>query len=109
MSVEISSEDSKSELAMRAELECKVAEIWQQLLGVKEIGNDDDFFDLGGDSLLVTQFVSRLSEMFPVELPLDSVYDKPTIANIARVLETLLLQKLNTISDKEASRLAALG
>jgi len=95
----MASENPEAEIPVRIELQRQIAASWRQLLGVELIGPEDDFFDLGGDSLLVTQFVSRLSEMFQIELPLDKVYENPTVANIASVLETLLLQKLEALSD----------
>lgn len=105
----LTSDNADLEIPVRAELQRQIADSWRQLLGVEQIGPDDDFFDLGGDSLLVTQFVSRLSQTFQIELPLDKVYDSPTVANIATVLETLILQKLEALPDNEASRTAALS
>jgi phthiocerol/phenolphthiocerol synthesis type-I polyketide synthase E len=87
-----SSEDWEPEIPTRAELQGKIADIWRQLLGIEDIGLEDDFFDLGGDSLLIVQFVSRLLQIFPVELPLGKIYDEPTVAGIAGLLEGSLLQ-----------------
>jgi acyl carrier protein len=64
-------------------------EIWHQLLGQKQIGINDNFFELGGHSLLATQVVSRIRDRLQVELPLRSVFETPTIAELAQKIESL--------------------
>ncbi|MDF5712386.1 MAG: SDR family oxidoreductase [Rhizonema sp. NSF051] len=66
-------------IAPRNEVEQTVAEIWQQLLGIEQIGIYDNFFDLGGHSLLATQIISRLRKEFHVDVPLHSLFETPTI------------------------------
>jgi amino acid adenylation domain-containing protein len=63
--------------------------IWCEVLGVPRAGATDDFFDLGGHSLLGTQVVSRVRERFHVELPLRAVFESPTLAALARRIEDL--------------------
>lgn len=60
-----------------------------QLLGRKQVGIHDNFFELGGHSLLATQLVSRIGDRFQVELPLRSVFETPTIAELAQRIEAL--------------------
>jgi acyl transferase domain-containing protein/acyl carrier protein len=67
-------------------VELEIADIWQQILGVEQIGLHDDFFELGGNSLLATQLVSRLKDAFRIELPLRSFFESPTIAQFAQSL-----------------------
>ncbi len=74
----------------RSSLEQKLAEIVEPLLGVKQIGVGDNFFMLGGHSLLATQIISRLRESFGVEVPLRSLFNAPTIENLASEIEKLL-------------------
>jgi amino acid adenylation domain-containing protein len=73
--------------APRSGTEEALAALWTELLGVTPIGIDDDFFELGGHSLLATQLLSRLRATFEVELPLAAVFEHPTVAALAAVVE----------------------
>ncbi|MCP4664704.1 MAG: acyltransferase domain-containing protein, partial [bacterium] len=77
-------------VASRNELEERIASIWQELLGVEEIGVHDRFLDLGGHSLLATQVVSRLYDLFEIRFPLEQLFDRSTVADLARQLDKLL-------------------
>lgn len=74
-------------VAPRTETEKKVAAIWAQLLNVEQIGIHDDFFDLGGHSLLAIRALSRIREEFDVELPLATLLQAPTVAQLAALLQ----------------------
>ena len=73
-------------VAPRNKLESEIAEIWRQALKVGEVGIHDNFFDLGGHSLLMAQVHSRLREMFKTSLPLIALLEHPTISSLARYL-----------------------
>lgn len=64
-----------------------VARIWSTVLGVADLGADDDFFELGGHSLLATQAVARLGEAFAIDLPLRAIFEAPTVARLSARLE----------------------
>ncbi|MFC1715834.1 amino acid adenylation domain-containing protein [Candidatus Poribacteria bacterium] len=64
-----------------------LAQIWSDLLGVEGVGIHDDFFSLGGHSLLATQVISRLRSTSQVELSLHSIFETPTVAGLAKVIE----------------------
>jgi len=72
--------------APRTPAEKALAEIWCELLGLQEIGIHDDFFALGGHSLLATQVISRLRERFRPDLPLQCLFEHPTVARLAEHL-----------------------
>lgn len=74
-------------VAPRTSVERTLAGIWYDLLGLPQIGIHDNFFDLGGHSLLTTQLISRVRELFNVELPLRQVFQQPTIAALASSIE----------------------
>ncbi len=71
----------------RTELEQKVAQIWQTLLNLPQVGNNDNFFDLGGHSLLVVQLQSHLRRAFSWEISLAELFASPTVGGIARLLD----------------------
>ena len=74
-------------VAPRNETESGVAEIWQEVLGIEQIGIEDNFFELGGHSLLAIQTISRIRERFQVELPMSSILaDTPTVANLGKMI-----------------------
>jgi acyl carrier protein len=64
-----------------------VAAAWQELLGIARVGRHDDFFALGGHSLLAIQLISRLREVCGVELSVHSLFDGPTVAELAVQVE----------------------
>ena len=72
-----------SYLAPRTPAEELMAGIWQEVLSVKQVGVNDNFFELGGHSLLATQLISRVRTVFAVELPLNSLFEGPTVAELA--------------------------
>ncbi|WP_445253553.1 phosphopantetheine-binding protein [Nostoc sp. CMAA1605] len=79
-----------------------MAKVWQEVLGIQQIGIYDNFFELGGDSLIATQLASRLQANFPVELPLrELLLQALTIAKQAEIIEELLLEKLTELSEEE--------
>jgi amino acid adenylation domain-containing protein len=67
-------------VAPRTPVEELLAGIWGQMLGISAVGANDNFFDLGGHSLLVTRMVSRIAETFGVELPLRRLFEAPVLA-----------------------------
>src|SRR5579862_5182916 len=70
----------------RNETEELVAKIWRELLGQCRIGIHDDFFRLGGHSLVATQMISRLSNACGLELPVRAIFEAPTVAGLAAVI-----------------------
>jgi phthiocerol/phenolphthiocerol synthesis type-I polyketide synthase E len=64
----------------------ELARIWQQLLGVASIGVDQNYFDLGGDSILAVQLFSQIEQVFKVKLPVAMLFEAPTIDELARIL-----------------------
>ncbi|MGD9160302.1 MAG: SDR family NAD(P)-dependent oxidoreductase [Desulfobacteraceae bacterium] len=71
------------------ELEQAIAEIMQELLAIRQVGRMDDFFELGGDSLVATQFISRLRDALEIELHHRTVFENPTIAKLSKQIDSI--------------------
>ncbi|HRC56817.1 MAG TPA: amino acid adenylation domain-containing protein, partial [Kofleriaceae bacterium] len=76
----------------RGMVEQLLAAIWAEAFAVAEVGVDEDFFVLGGHSLLATQVVARVRSAFQIELPLRTLFEAPTVAQLARRVEEALRQ-----------------
>ncbi|MDZ7632075.1 MAG: SDR family NAD(P)-dependent oxidoreductase [Gemmatimonadaceae bacterium] len=70
----------------RTVLERDLCEMWKQLLGVNDIGIHDDFFELGGQSLVAVRLFSRIRKHYRVDLPLSTLFEAPTIAQCAEII-----------------------
>jgi thioesterase domain-containing protein/acyl carrier protein len=77
---------SKTHAPPRDRVELQLSRIWQSILGLEEINIQDNFFELGGHSLLAVQLVTRVSKMFGRALPLASLFQEPTIEQMAKAL-----------------------
>jgi amino acid adenylation domain-containing protein len=73
--------------APQTEIERAVAAIWSQVLGLEGISREANFFNLGGHSLLATRVMYALRERFNVDLPLRILFESPTVAEVAEVIE----------------------
>lgn len=83
-------EQAQSYVSPRTPIEEQVAQIWAQVLGLERVGVNDNFFELGGHSLRAIQVIARLRESFRLEIPLDSIFDVPTVAALTQRIEALL-------------------
>jgi FkbM family methyltransferase len=81
----------------------RIAEIWQELLGNQQIGIHDNFFQLGGHSLLGAQLISRLHADFEIDVPLRALYEAPTIAGLSRAVEAILIAEIEHLTDEQAA------
>src|SRR5262249_1194426 len=69
-----------------------VAAIWQDVLGIKQVGTNDNFAELGGHSLLAIKIVAELRNAFRVDLPVRALFDTPTVAGLSAYIDA---QKTN--------------
>ncbi len=71
------------------ETQQNIAEIWQKVLWIRQVGIHDDFSDLGGDSLIAIQVISRLREVMGVEIKVRTLFEAPTVAAMSEHIETI--------------------
>jgi acyl transferase domain-containing protein/acyl carrier protein len=84
----------------------RIAAAWRDVLGVARLGPADNFFDLGGDSLIAVQLMTRLRDSFPVELPVQLLFDRPTLGGLRDGIEEALIARIEELPEAEALRLA---
>ncbi|MAM88882.1 MAG: non-ribosomal peptide synthetase [unclassified Hahellaceae] len=96
------SEDIRVLIQPRNETEQTLYGIWSEILAVDTFSVDDGFFELGGHSLLATQMISRIRAAFKTELPLKALFEHPTLASLARLLEQETAQQNERQSDQGA-------
>ena len=77
-------------IAPRTPFEHMLAEIWSQVLGIEKIGVKDNFFGLGGHSILAAQVMGQVHAAINIELPVYDLFENPTIMDLARHIETLI-------------------
>ncbi len=85
-------------VAPRNEVEQKIANVWKELLGFEKVGINDNFLDLGGNSLMATQMISQLRKYYQVELSLSVVFEAPTISELALAIEDNILRELEELN-----------
>jgi len=107
-------------VAPRTPVEEELAEIWADVLSVERVGIHDDFFALGGHSLLGTQLISRVRKAYPIDLPLRRLFETPTVAGLASLIAEglaaeiadeqmdTLLAEIEGLSEAEVRHLLAL-
>ena len=93
-------------VAPRTPIEERLAAMLALLLDLDRVGVEDNFFLLGGHSLLGTQLIARVRDAFGVELSLRTLFDAPTVSKLSAQIEALLLAKLEAMSEEEAQLLA---
>jgi acyl carrier protein len=83
--------------------EQKIAEIWEELLGVHPVGIHDEFLRLGGNSLLAIRVAAELRQAFQIEFPLEALLQSPTVSDIALLVEDALLTLVENMDETELS------
>jgi acyl carrier protein len=103
-------------VAATTPIEEQLAKIWAEVLSLDQIGIQDNFFDLGGHSLTATRVISQVLKQFQVEVPLNSLFESPTVAEMARLITEHrakklsehelqnILKELESMSDEQAQK-----
>jgi aspartate racemase len=89
-------DSAASFIAPRDAMEAQLARTWEEVLGLQPIGVTDHFFDLGGHSLLAVRLVARIEKTFGRKIPVATVFQSPTVAQLANVLRELPAEGVNS-------------
>ncbi|UFQ18545.1 MULTISPECIES: non-ribosomal peptide synthetase [Streptomyces] len=79
----------------------RIAEIWGEILGLERIGVHDDFFALGGHSILAIRMTSRLQDAFDVDLTIRTVFEQSTVGGLAQAIEERIRAEIDQLTDSE--------
>ena len=94
----------------RTEMERVIAAIWREVIGVESVGVDDNFFDLGGHSLLLARVQARLSEILGRDLPMVDLFRYPTVGSLAEALSAGKRELVETAASRPThDRIAVVG
>ncbi len=89
----------------RGDAEALVAEVYGEVLGLTGVGALDDFFAIGGHSLLAARALARIRAITGIEVPIRVIFDAPTVEELAAAVEELIVAELDELSDEEAAAL----
>jgi amino acid adenylation domain-containing protein len=106
---EMAARRSAERVAPSTPTEELLAGLWEELLGIDDVGAGDSFFDLGGHSLLATRLIARLRSALGVDLPVRQVFETPTVAELAAVIEASAAPAALPPPEREASDTAPLS
>ncbi|HEX8355110.1 MAG TPA: KR domain-containing protein [Pyrinomonadaceae bacterium] len=96
-------------VAPETEMEHRIAAVWQQVLGFEPVGVEDNFFDLGGDSLVAIQVASRLKQALDIDFPVAKLYQGVTVRSLARLLSEGEDEERRRHAAEQAERQQAVG
>lgn len=99
--------DDDSFEAARSPVEEHLAGFLATLLGVQQVGREDNFFTLGGHSLMGAQLIAKVRGTFGVDLSLRNLFEEPTVRGMSSEIERLIYAKFSTMSEDEAQRMLA--
>ena len=91
-------EETSKQIPPSTPVEKVLAELWCQVLGLPQVGVNQRFLDLGGDSMLASLLVGKIQEEIEIELTLLDFFDAPSVAEQATIVEDLILEKMNQSS-----------
>lgn len=89
----------------RSSIQTRISGLWKEILGVEQIHIHDRFQDLGGDSLMLTQLISRLKKSIPFEIDFNLLYGVSTVAEMAELVEEELLNRIEELPEERVHEL----
>ncbi len=94
-------------VAPRTDAEMVMAEIWEEVLGQERVGVHDNFFALGGHSLMIMRLIGRVRSAFGVELSIRAVFAAPTLEAVAEEVERLVYEDILNMPDEDEEEVPA--
>ncbi|MDJ0900136.1 MAG: AMP-binding protein [Xenococcus sp. MO_188.B8] len=85
--IEFHNFQEKESIVPQTEIELQIASIWKEVLNISSVSINDNFFELGGNSILVAQLVNRFRKIFQIDLPIQILFETPTIKGLANYLD----------------------
>ncbi len=85
-------------------VEEKLAKIWEMMFGINEVGINDSFFELGGDSLMATKIINRIKQQFNIIIKLKDFFENPTIKGVSEKIENILNKEQSSDTSKNSDR-----
>jgi acyl carrier protein len=82
-------QSSKISMQTHSDTERAIASIWCELLNLENVSADDDFFELGGKSLIAMRVIARICQRFDVDLTIRNLFEHPTVAGLAKIVDQL--------------------
>jgi amino acid adenylation domain-containing protein len=89
----------------RNELEVQIVRIWEEVLNVRYISTEANFFHIGGNSLSAIQVISRIRQTFQFDLPLRTIFDYATVAELSNVIQKNIIANLERMTEEEAEQI----
>jgi acyl-CoA synthetase (AMP-forming)/AMP-acid ligase II len=96
---------ASGEIEPRTMIEQRMAEIVCGLLNLQQVGVDDNFFLMGGHSMLGAELIERIAQTFGVDIPLLTLFEGPTVRQMSESVECAILARVETMSDEEVEQL----
>jgi amino acid adenylation domain-containing protein len=86
-------------IAPRNDTEERIAEMWKALLGVERVGVHDDFFALGGNSMIASRLIIQIQDVFEIELPFSKLFEAANVAALSELVITELMTEIEALED----------
>jgi acyl carrier protein len=99
--------DEDSFEAPQSPIEEHLATFLSTFIGVARVGREDNFFTLGGHSLMGAQLIAKIRESFGVDIPLRTLFEEPTIRGMSAEIERLIYARVSAMSEDEVQRMLA--
>ncbi|OMD74247.1 MULTISPECIES: non-ribosomal peptide synthetase [Paenibacillus] len=94
-----SSPEPEGEVDLQLKIQEIVIKVWKEVVGSTTIQTEDDFFEIGGDSLMASRVISRIKEIFPIELPLGTLFTFSQLRDFAHQIEERVVAKISEMQE----------